>query len=84
MKKVIVFGLASVLMLTSCSKEKENCNCGVITDDGITYNNDGSYCYWLEVRNNCSDRKKQFCFDYDIWFNANIGEDFCVTNEISW
>ena len=84
MKKVIVLGLVSVLMLTSCSKEKENCNCGVITNDGISYGPSNNPCYWLEIRNNCTDNKKQFCFDYDVWFDGNVGEDFCVHNVNSW
>ena len=83
MKKTIIFGFIAALSFTSCKKEEE-CNCGVITNDGITFNDDGSTCYWLEIRNNCSDNKKRFCFDYDVWFDANPGENFCVTNEVGW
>lgn len=87
MKKVLLT-LTLVIGLLSCKKEEEsnssnlngnNCNCGIITSDGI----DGN-CYWLEIRNNCSGNKKTFCFDYDVWFDGNPGENFCVTNVSSW
>lgn len=77
MKKVILI-IAIALSLASCNKDKE-CNCGTITSDGI----DGS-CYWLEIRNECSGNKKKFCFDYDVWFDGNPGESFCVTNQPEW
>ena len=77
MKKTLSI-LFLCLALVSCKKD-EPCNCGTITDDGIT-----NGCYWLEIRNECSGNKKEFCFDYDIWFDANPGENFCVTNENEW
>jgi len=64
----------------SCKKDEDKeCNCGIITNDGV----DGS-CYWLEIRNNCSDRKKTFCFDQDVWDDGNVGENFCVTDVKNW
>jgi hypothetical protein len=87
MKKVLLI-LTLAIGLLSCKKEEEsnssnlngnNCNCGIIASDGI----DGD-CYWLEIRNNCSGNKKTFCFDYDVWFDGNPGENFCVTNVSSW
>jgi len=62
----------------SCKKD-EPCNCGVIANDGI----DGT-CYWLEIRNDCSDNKKTFCFDEDVWMDNHVGDSFCVTNESEW
>ena len=79
MKRVI---LILAVALTSCNKDK-TCNCGTITNDGADYN-DGNFCYWLEIRNSCSDNKKTFCFDEDVWLDANVGESFCVYNEKSW
>ena len=67
-----------LLVFTGC--EKEDCNCGVITNDEILDNN----CYSLTIRNNCSDNYKTWCFDYDLWLNNPVGGDFCVTNEDSW
>ena len=54
-------------VLTSCSKEDDdainkNCNCGTIANDGIDTNPDGTSCYWLEIRSECSGNKKKFCF----------------------
>jgi len=79
MKKII---LILAVALTSCNKD-ETCNCGTIANDGIDYNN-GNYCYWLEIRNSCSGNKKTFCFDQDVWMEANPGEIFCVYNVESW
>jgi hypothetical protein len=82
MKRIIL--IFSLLTLVSCKKEVENCNCGTIANDGIEINSDGSLCHWLEIRNACTDNKKTFCFDEDIWMDANPGENFCVTNETGW
>jgi hypothetical protein len=88
MKKTISFAglIVGVLLLASCKKEEETkkCNCGTIANDGISTNADGSSCYWLEIRNSCSGNKKTWCFDQDVWMNAAVGSDFCVTNETSW
>lgn len=68
--------------LVGCNKEEtqhQQCNCGVITNDGIN----GS-CYWLEIRNDCSGNKKTFCFDQGVWMNAYVGDNFCVTNQTQW
>ncbi len=73
-----------VFLFASCKKEEENCNCGIIANDGISTNTDGSSCYWLEIRNNCTDNKKTFCFDEDVWMDGHPGEEFCVTNEKKW
>ena len=84
MKKVLFIALT--IALFSCkkdspepSKSNKECNCGTVANDGI----DGD-CYWLEVRNQCSDNKKRWCFDQDIWSTAYVGSHFCVTNVTSW
>ena len=77
MKNLLLILLISILLI-SC--EKEDCSCGVITNDEILENN----CYSLTIRNDCSANKKTFCFDFDVWFNNSVGDDFCVTNEDSW
>ena len=78
MKKLLLILLVCSAM--SCKKdENKECNCGTITNDGVSDN-----CYWLEVRNQCSDNKKRWCFDQDIWSTAYVGSHFCVTNVTSW
>ena len=84
MKKVLFIALT--IALFSCkkdspepSKSNKECNCGTVANDGI----DGD-CYWLEIRNACSDRKKTFCFDQDVWQDAHVGEQFCVTDVNNW
>ena len=76
MKKLLSILLISIILI-GC--EKEECNCGVITNDEILGD-----CYSLTIRNDCSDNYKTFCFDYDVWLDNPVGGDFCVTNEDSW
>lgn len=80
MKKLMMIMILAI-GLVSCSKEEDNkqCNCGTIANDGI----DGS-CYWLEIRNDCTNNKKKFCFDQDVWMNAYVGSNFCVSNQNQW
>jgi hypothetical protein len=90
MKNKLILFAATLMLLSACTKEEEieeveqSCNCGVITEDEITTNADGSFCYSLEIRNDCSGNKKTWCFDYDVWLDGNLGESFCVTNVTSW
>ena len=85
MKKTIMFLAVITGVLFSCKKEDDKkCNCGTIANDGISTNADGSSCYWLEIRNDCSGNKKKFCFDQDVWTNNYVGDPFCVTNEPAW
>ena len=77
MKKLLSVLLISIILM-GC--EKEDCSCGVITNDEILENN----CYSLTIRNDCSDNYKTFCFDYDVWLENQKGSNFCVTNEDSW
>jgi hypothetical protein len=81
MKKLIIAIALFSATLSSCTKEDINCNstCGVIANDGIT---DG--CYWLEIRNDCSNNKKKFCFDQDVWMSAYVGSNFCVEGVQPW
>ena len=75
---ILAFGFA--IAFSSCTKE-EQCddNCGVIANDGITDD-----CYWLEIRNDCTNNKKQFCFDQDVWMDNYVGDYFCVTGADPW
>ena len=82
LKRVVLAVMIAMFTMTSCNKEEiepENCNCGTIANDGIT---DG--CYWLEIRNSCSNNKKTFCFDQDIWMTNYVGDNFCVLGESNW
>ena len=81
MKKLIL--ALTLVAFLGCNEDTPNpnkdCNCGTVANDGI----DGE-CYWLEIRNNCTDNKKTFCFDQDIWMDAHIGSNFCVADEPQW
>jgi len=81
MKKLIVVMLT--LVMFACQKDK-NCNCGVITDDAIEFDDNGNIFYSLTIRNQCSDNLGKYYFSQDIWMNAPVGSDFCVTNVSSW
>lgn len=93
MKDTIFALVAAALLvaglLTSCTPEEvtptppagPDCpsTCGLITDDGIE-----GECYWIDIRNECSDNIKRFCLAYGDWLNAHPGENFCITNTEPW
>lgn len=87
MKKTLLLLTIFTTMLFSCKKEEESslnqplCNCGIITNDGIDTQ---SNCYWLEIQNNCSGNKAQFCFEYSVWMNNYVGNKMCVSNVSNW
>jgi hypothetical protein len=85
MKKTLFLPLLLMLFtaLVSCEKNKP-CNCGVITDDEILTDANGDFLYTLTIKNDCSGNLGTYNFSYDVWFDANVGEDFCVTNVSSW
>jgi len=78
MKRIMI--LVILVALIGCKKEEE-CNCGTIANDGI---DSQTNCYWLEIRNDCTSRKKKFCFDEDVWMTAYVGSNFCVDDVGSW
>lgn len=71
--------LVSMLVLGLISCKKDDCNCGIITDDDLT-----SRDYLLEVRNECTGNKEWFDVDYDIWLHGHIGDEQCFTNQSNW
>lgn len=87
MRKILI--LVMFVSFLSCKKEENepnhsgnsNCTCGVITDDGYDVLTD---CFWLEVRNDCTDNKKRFCFDQDVWMSNFVGDPFCVYGVDPW
>ena len=75
---IAIFAISTIcIMFSSC--EKQDCNCGVITDDQIIGGE-----YTLSIRNDCTNNVETFIFSESVWFDADIGEDFCVTNVESW
>lgn len=78
MKKISLV-LAAVVCLFSCSLDDDQCNCGLIIDDGINGDN-----YWIDIRNDCSGRTARFNLAPGDWINAFVGTDYCITNVTSW
>jgi hypothetical protein len=76
---LLLFSTIALILLSLSSCKKEHCNCGEIVNDGV----DGN-CYYLDIKNSCSDNTQRFCFDFNTWFDANVGEQFCVENVSSW
>ncbi len=79
----VVLFTASMLLLSSCKKDK-SCNCGIITDDAIEFDVNNDIFYSLTIRNECSDNLGKYYFTYNVWLNAPVGSYFCVTNVSSW
>lgn len=66
MKKVIL-----VLAVLAIGCTKEECPCGMITDD---YVKDFS----VDVRNDCSGKIKNFVLTEGDWMTAYVGTDICM------
>jgi len=82
-KKVLALVLI-IIFTVSCEEIYEDvfeqdCACGTISNDGID-----NGCYWLEIRNDCTSNKEQFCVDQDTWMVSYVGERFCMSNIQSW
>ena len=78
--KILLLALLVVMAATGCRKE-EDCNCGTIVADGYEVDKD---CYWLEIRNTCTQNVQRFCFDYDVWLANPVGGYFCINNIEQW
>jgi hypothetical protein len=75
MKKTI-YGLAIILSIASCKKEKV-CNCGLILSDNVSDHS-------VVIRNSCSGNEKRFYLTAGDWMNAFVGTNYCITNTTSW
>jgi hypothetical protein len=88
MKKIkllaVLFLTTSILIFSSCKKDDKPCNCGIITDDAIEFDSNGTTFYTLTITNDCSNNSGKYYFNYDVWLNAPVGSYFCVTNVSSW
>lgn len=86
MKNVLLLSLGFILALGigSCEVDKK-CNCGIVTDDGIdTDPNTFDLYYWVEIKNDCSGNIKKFYLNENDWYDAIVGDPYCITNVTSW
>jgi len=84
MKKLVTVVLLTAAMFACQKEEVKPCNCGVITDDAIEFDNNGNIFYTLTIKNDCSNNLGKYYFSQDVWMDAPVGSDFCVTNVSSW
>ena len=86
MKKFTVMLLMICLttIMVSCKKEKKECNCGIITNDNIEFDTNNNMLYSLTIKNDCSGNSGKYYFTHAVWFEAHVGEYFCITNVSSW
>jgi hypothetical protein len=75
--KLTMMALMMCFVFTSCSKEEEECNCGLITSDDVTD-------YSVTIRNDCSGNSKKFYLTEGDWMNAHPGNNYCISNVTSW
>jgi hypothetical protein len=72
--------LALVLALTSCQpNDDKDCNCGTVTSDQVRNSK-----YYLEARNNCTGRNREFEVTYEEWLGKASGDKVCFSNVSSW
>ena len=76
MKKSIFILSLSMLLLSSCKKD-EVCKCGLIVSDDATD-------YSVNIQNDCSGNAKKFYLSQDDWFDAHVGNNYCISNTQSW
>lgn len=79
MKKLLLLSFL-VILLSSCGDNYEeigDCNCGLILSDEV----EG---YSVVIRSNCSGNEKRFTLSEEDWFNAFVGEEYCITNSNGW
>jgi hypothetical protein len=56
-----------------------------VIEDGIeTDPNTFEFYYWVIIRNDCSDNNKKFYLAQGDWYNATVGDPFCITDIDSW
>lgn len=85
MKKTILITTALIgLTLSSCKKQDDTCNCGIIQSDAIEYDAAGNMYYTLTVKSDCSGVNKVVYVDYDSWLNGHVGTSTCVTGAGNW
>jgi hypothetical protein len=84
MKRIILILSISLVSLASCKKYEPDCTCGVVTNDALTTNTDGSTCYSLTVKNDCSGNLKTWCFPASTWYDYAVGDNMCVSGVGTW
>jgi len=80
MKKTIIVGLSAIavaLAMSSCKKENQVCNCGLVLSDRVSD-------YSVVIRNDCSGNEKRFYLEPGDWMSAYVGTEYCITNVTSW
>jgi hypothetical protein len=77
MKKVIFSLAVATALLSSCKKETQPCNCGIIQSDNAMN-------YSVDIENDCSGNVKTWVLSEGDWMNAYVGTRYCITNTTSW
>ena len=85
MKKTILLITALVgLTLSSCKKQDDTCNCGIVQSDAIEYDAAGDIYYTLTVKSDCSGVSKKVYVDYSAWLDTPVGSNTCITGAGDW
>lgn len=77
MKKVIFSLAVATALLSSCKKENQPCNCGVIISDDASD-------YSVDIKNDCSGNVQTWVLSQNDWMTAYVGSNYCITNTTSW
>lgn len=79
MRRLKTLLAVSILALAGCTKEQ--CNCGIVKNDGYDVETN---CHWLEVENYCTSNRETFCFDEDVWLDYFPGDEICMNDRPQW
>lgn len=86
--KVLIISMWICFCIYACQKDdpigygKDNgCNCGIVIDEGIISQ---TQCYWLKLKNECTNNEKTFCLDSFVWQSYSVGDKVCINDISSW
>ena len=86
MKKLLfILSIVSLIfMSTSCEEEPETCNCGIVQDDALETDANGTLHYTLTVKSECSGVNKKVYVNESDWLSNHVGDYMCITGAGTW
>ena len=74
-RMLLLAGMAFTALAGCQPNDDKDCNCGTVTNDQVR----GSK-YYLEARNNCTGRNREFEVTYEEWLGKASGDKVCFSN----
>lgn len=71
---------------TEIDTTTNSCLCGGVTDYGMDTGcgiDNEEFCYWIEIKNDCSDNKKKFSIDSSNWTSKKDFDRLCLDGKFA-